>query len=77
VGCAKCNNLSFRGRDVIAEALEVTPEIAAALRRGAKPDELRAIAVGQGMVTMAADGIQKAASGKTSLREVLVTVGMR
>jgi len=28
-------------------------------------------------VTMAADGIQKAASGKTSLREVLVTVGMR
>jgi excisionase family DNA binding protein len=77
VGCAKCSNLGFRGRNVIAEALEVTPEIATALRRGAKPEELRAIAVGQGMVTMAADGIQKAAMGKTSLREVLVTVGMR
>jgi type II secretory ATPase GspE/PulE/Tfp pilus assembly ATPase PilB-like protein len=71
VGCDKCNQTGYRGRDIIAEMLEVTPEIGAALRRNASVDEMRAIAVGQGMTTMAADGIRKAADGKTSLAEVL------
>ncbi|HUT36947.1 MAG TPA: ATPase, T2SS/T4P/T4SS family [Planctomycetota bacterium] len=70
-GCAKCHQTGFRGREVIAEALEVTPEIGAALRRGASLDELRTIAIGQGMTTMAADGIRRAAEGATSLEEVL------
>ena len=71
VGCAKCHQTGFRGRDVIAEAMEVTPEIGEALRRGAATDELRALAVRQGMTTMAADGIRRAAEGATSLDEVL------
>jgi type II secretory ATPase GspE/PulE/Tfp pilus assembly ATPase PilB-like protein len=70
VGCDKCNQTGYLGRDIIAEVLEVTPEIAAALRRNASVDEMRAIAVGQGMTTMAADGIRKASDGKTSLAEV-------
>jgi general secretion pathway protein E len=70
-GCAACHQTGFRGRDVIAEALEVTPEIGAALRRGASIDELRTIAIGQGMTTMAADGVRRAAAGTTSLEEVL------
>ena len=71
VGCDKCNQTGYRGRNIIAELLEMTPEIGAALRRNASVDEIRAIAVGQGMTTMAADGIRKAAEGKTSLEEVL------
>jgi len=71
VGCAECHQTGFRGRDAIAETLEVTPEIGAALRRGASVEELRTIAVGQGMTTMAADGIRRAAAGTTSLDEVL------
>jgi type IV pilus assembly protein PilB len=67
--------LSFRGWTVIAETLEVTPEIAAALRRKATVEEIRVIAVGQGMTTMAADGIRRAAEGQVSLAEVLSTVG--
>jgi type II secretory ATPase GspE/PulE/Tfp pilus assembly ATPase PilB-like protein len=70
-GCAGCRQTGFRGRDVIAEALEVTSEIGAALRRGASVDELRAIAVSQGMTTLAADGVRRAAEGATSLEEVL------
>jgi len=70
-GCPKCHQTGFRGRDVAAEALEVTPEIGAALRRGASIDELRTIAIGQGMTTMAADGLRRAAAGDTSLEEVL------
>jgi excisionase family DNA binding protein len=74
VGCAKCGQLGYRCRTLIAETLEVTPEIAAALRRKATTEELRAIAVGQGMTTMAADGIRRAAEGHVSLAEVLSTV---
>jgi type II secretory ATPase GspE/PulE/Tfp pilus assembly ATPase PilB-like protein len=77
VGCAKCNKFGYRGRDVIAEALEVTPEIAAALRRLAKTEELRAIAVTQGMTTIAADGIRRAAAGHTTIAEVFRAVGVR
>jgi excisionase family DNA binding protein len=75
VGCDKCGRLGFRGRTVIAETLEVTPEIAAALRRKGTVEEIRAIAVGQGITTMAADGIRRAAEGQVSLAEVLSAVG--
>ena len=57
--------------------LEVTPEIGAALRRGASVDELRTIAVGQGMTTMAADGIGKAIAGVTTLDEVFGVLALR
>ena len=71
VGCPKCGRTGYRGRTVAAETLEVTPEIGRALRNGAPVEELRAIAVGQGMTTMAADGARRAASGETSLDEVM------
>jgi type II secretory ATPase GspE/PulE/Tfp pilus assembly ATPase PilB-like protein len=74
VGCAECNQTGFRGRAAIAEVLELTPELGVALRRGATADELRTIAVSQGMRTMAADGIERAAQGLTSLDEVLRVV---
>ncbi len=77
VGCPKCGQTGYRGRTVIAEMLEVTPEIGAALRRGASVDELRTLAVGQGMTTMAADGIGKAIMGLTTLDEVFGVLALR
>ncbi len=77
VGCTECRQLGFLGRNVIAETLEVTSEIAAALGRGASVEEIRAIAVGQGMTTMAADGVRKAAEGITTLDETIRVVGLR
>jgi len=71
VGCAKCSKTGYRGRTVMAEALVVSLEIGAALRRRAGVDEIRTLAVGQGMTTMAADGIRRAAEGLTTLEEVL------
>jgi len=70
VGCKKCNRTGYRGRTVIAEMLEVTPEIGRALRNNASIDDLRAIAVGQGMTTMAADGVRRACTGETTLSEI-------
>ena len=77
VGCDQCNHTGYRRRAVIAEMLEVTPEISKALRDNASVADLRAIAVKQGMTTMAADGIRRAANGETSLAEVLRTFGIR
>ena len=71
VGCSECARQGYRGRVGIFELLEVTGEIGRALRRGASVEEMRAIAVGQGMTTMAADGIRRAAEGRTTLDEVI------
>ncbi|MBN2311467.1 MAG: Flp pilus assembly complex ATPase component TadA [Candidatus Hydrogenedentes bacterium] len=73
-GCAKCRDLGYRGRLLIAETLSVTPRIGEALRRGASAEELQALAVDEGMKTMAADGIGKAVEGATTIEEVLRTV---
>ena len=75
VGCPACVNTGYRGRTVIAETLEISPEIAVALRDGADTDALQAAAVRHGMTTMAADGIRRAAEGRTTIREVLRVLG--
>ncbi len=71
VGCANCQGTGYRGRTVIAEALEVTSEVAEALERKATDDELNALAVKQGMISVAAQGMQRAAAGETTVEEVL------
>jgi type II secretory ATPase GspE/PulE/Tfp pilus assembly ATPase PilB-like protein len=48
--------------------------LAAALTRGGATADLRAIAVSEGMTTLASDGIRRAAQGRTSLAEVMKTV---
>ncbi len=77
VGCPKCKQLGYSGRLQIVELLEVTPEIGEALKRGASVDEVRTIAIEQGMTTMAADGIRKAGESKTTVDEVIRTLGIR
>jgi type II secretory ATPase GspE/PulE/Tfp pilus assembly ATPase PilB-like protein len=77
VGCPACRNLGFRGRTTMAEVFEVTPEIGAAVRRSAKAAELQAIAIRQGMTTLAADGVRRAAAGQTTVTEVLRVLGVK
>ena len=48
----------------------VSGALARALRERASVDELRRIAVAEGMSTMQADGIRKAAAGITTLAEI-------
>lgn len=71
IGCEKCRHWGYYGRTIIAEVLEVTPEIIAALKRGASTEEMQNIAIEQGMTTMVADVVRKATMGVTSLTEVM------
>jgi general secretion pathway protein E len=76
VGCDKCAQTGYKGRAVISEVLTVTPEIRLALINNLSVDEIRALAVGEGMATMAADGIRRAGSGETTLDEVFRVMGV-
>lgn len=69
-GCAKCQFTGYRGRLILVEMLKIGPEIMAALEQNASADELQAAAVRQGMRTLAANGVDRAAAGETSLLEV-------
>ncbi|MHC5038211.1 MAG: ATPase, T2SS/T4P/T4SS family [Planctomycetota bacterium] len=76
-GCSSCAHTGFRGRTVVAEALEVTPEIGIGIRRGATTEQIRNVAVSQGMTTIAADGVRRAAEGTTTLLEVFRVLGLQ
>lgn len=75
VGCSKCSMTGYRGRTMIAETLEVTPEMAKVIRLGAKAEDLRRLAIEQGMTSIAADGMRRYAAGQTALTEVLRVLG--
>lgn len=70
VGCEKCFG-GYRGRTGVYELLPATNGVKEAYIAGASRSELRRAAVRDGMTTMAAAGIHKAAQGVTSLEEVL------
>ncbi len=75
-GCDACHGTGYRGRTPIVETLEVTPAIKELLREGADAEALRDQAVREGMTTMAADGVRRAAAGETTIDEVRRVLGL-
>jgi len=70
VGCDKCHG-GYRRRTGLYELIELSDELSEAFLKGADYDELLAVALRNGMRTMAAYGARLAAEGKTSVEEVL------
>ncbi|HEY3418562.1 MAG TPA: ATPase, T2SS/T4P/T4SS family [Armatimonadota bacterium] len=71
-GCEQCRNSGgYRGRTGLYELLELTPTVKDAVLRGATKDEITAIAVKEGMHTLLADALRKAAAGITTVEEAL------
>jgi len=69
-GCRNCANTGFRGRIAIHEVMPVAPEIESLTIRRASSNEIRDVALAQGMYDLRADGLAKAAGGLTSVREI-------
>ena len=67
-GCKACRGSGYQGRMAIHELLPVDVSIQRAIAQGS--DNMEALAKQAGMVSLAEDGIQKAAAGHTSLAEV-------
>ncbi|MFC5336919.1 GspE/PulE family protein [Leucobacter denitrificans] len=74
-GCSRCSGTGYRGRVAIHEVMRVTQQIAQLIVAGASNQDLRSVAIEQGMVPLREDGWRKVLAGATSIEEVLrVTV---
>jgi type II secretory ATPase GspE/PulE/Tfp pilus assembly ATPase PilB-like protein len=69
-GCARCGQTGFRGRLGLYEFLEFTPAIQGLVEHGGKTNEIRNLAVKEGMRLMWQDGFDKAQLGQITLLEV-------
>jgi type IV pilus assembly protein PilB len=70
VGCARCNYSGYRGRLGLYEVMLSSDEIRELIVQRASADEIRKVAIGQGMTPLRQDGLEKVALGITSIEEV-------
>jgi type II secretory ATPase GspE/PulE/Tfp pilus assembly ATPase PilB-like protein len=70
-GCKICTYTGYLGRTGIFEILTISDEIKRLIVSGASATEIRALAIEQGMLTLAKDGMFKAGAGITTPYEVL------
>jgi type IV pilus assembly protein PilB len=71
VGCKKCGNTGYRGRVGVHEVLMMSEEISRLCVENATAEEIKSVAVQQGMLTLRQDGLEKVRSGLTSIEEVV------
>jgi type IV pilus assembly protein PilB len=74
VGCKACSETGYRGRLSINEVLLVSEEIQRLAVERRPSDEIKAVAVEQGMRTLRQDGMEKVRLGLTTFKEVLRVV---
>jgi type IV pilus assembly protein PilB len=70
VGCNRCGGSGYKGRTGLYEVMAMTDEIRELTVERASADEIRRVAVSQGMRPLRVDGFQKVKNGITSIAEV-------
>jgi type IV pilus assembly protein PilB len=70
-GCEKCNHTGKKGRIGIYELLVMNEEMKRSVARGARTDEIRNLAIENGMVSLKGYAMVLMAQGLTSVDEVL------
>ncbi len=70
-GCSKCSGLGYKGRVGFFELMEVTEEVSKAINAEVPEDQLRKVAIKEGMMTLREAALNKARQGITSVEEVL------
>ncbi len=75
-GCQICNDTGYSQRIGVYEILEITELIRRLIMKRANADEIRSAAITEGMTTLLEDGFRKAASGLTSIAELLRVIRM-
>jgi type IV pilus assembly protein PilB len=74
VGCPQCSRTGYKGRFALHEVLSVTEEIERLIIERKSTEDVKKVAVMQGMVPLRGDGFRKVAAGMTSLEEVFRVV---
>jgi type IV pilus assembly protein PilB len=75
VGCRRCGGSGYRGRVGMYEVMDITPEIQKLALERRPAEEIREIAVRQGMRRLRDDGLEKVRQGRTSIAEVARVIG--
>ena len=70
-GCDACGGTGFKGRQGLYEVMLVNSSIRKAIMTEASTDELRQVALDNGMLTLRMDGLKKVERGATTLEEVI------
>ncbi len=70
-GCDECNGSGYRGRQGVYEVMAMSSSMRRLIMQEAGTDEIRALAVEEGMLTLREDGLKKVARGTTTLEEVV------
>ncbi|MCK5541568.1 MAG: type IV-A pilus assembly ATPase PilB [Desulfobacterales bacterium] len=69
-GCKNCNGTGYKGRVGFYELMEVTDEVSKAINANVPEDQLRKVAIREGMSTLREAALEKARLGVTSFEEV-------
>jgi type IV pilus assembly protein PilB len=75
VGCRRCGGSGYRGRVGLYEVMAITPEIQTMALERRPSEEMRDLAVSQGMTRLRDDGLQKVRMGRTSMAEIARVIG--
>ncbi|MCB5207059.1 GspE/PulE family protein [Methylovorus mays] len=76
VGCKRCGYTGYRGRMAIIELLRIDSQMDALIARRSHLDEMRALAMEQGFVPLAEDGVRRILEGYTSISEVMRVIDL-
>jgi type II secretory ATPase GspE/PulE/Tfp pilus assembly ATPase PilB-like protein len=70
VGCARCDNIGYRGRVAIMELFKLDADIDELIARRATAREVRLAAAAKGFRSLADDAIARVLAGQTGLEEI-------
>ncbi len=71
VGCKKCGGTGYKGRLGVHEVLLISEEISRLTVAEATAEEIKKVAIAEGMLTLKQDGLEKVRLGTTSVDEIL------
>jgi type IV pilus assembly protein PilB len=74
VGCGVCSGTGYYGRFAIHEVMNVTEDIERMIVDRGHSEDMKKMAVAQGMLTLRQGGLQQVIAGKTSIEEILRVV---
>ena len=76
-GCTICRNTGYKGRTGIFEQMRVSPSVRELILRDASTDEIRQVAIREGMITLEQASLIKVLKGVTTLDEAIRITTLR
>jgi type IV pilus assembly protein PilB len=70
-GCDECNGTGYAGRQGLYEVMPMSAGLRKLVMQGVGTDEIRSLAIKEGMLTLRDDGLRKVEKGITTLEEVV------